>query len=69
MSEHRGHFEVYSDRAGDWRWRLRAGNGRIVADSGEGYASRRNVKRAITSFYDAADTARLGGLRMREVQP
>lgn len=24
----------------EWRWRLRASNGRIVADSGEGYSSR-----------------------------
>lgn len=29
--------EVYLDQAGEWRWRLRAGNSRIIADSGEGY--------------------------------
>lgn len=29
--------EVYRDSSGQWRWRLRAGNGRIVADSGESY--------------------------------
>ena len=30
-------FEVYADKAGEWRWRFRASNGKIIADSGEGY--------------------------------
>lgn len=29
--------EFYRDRAGEWRWRLKARNGRILADSAEGY--------------------------------
>lgn len=29
--------QVYRDRKGDWRWRVFARNGRIVAVSGEGY--------------------------------
>jgi uncharacterized protein YegP (UPF0339 family) len=29
--------EVYPDAAGQWRWRLRAENHRVIADSGEGY--------------------------------
>jgi uncharacterized protein YegP (UPF0339 family) len=29
--------EVYKDAAGGWRWRRVAGNGEIVADSGESY--------------------------------
>jgi len=28
-------FEVYGDVGGSYRWRLKASNGRIVADSGE----------------------------------
>ena len=28
--------------ADGWRWRMKARNGRIVADSGEAYASRAN---------------------------
>ena len=39
-------FEVYRDAASDYRWRLKASNGHIVADSGEGYASRSNARRA-----------------------
>jgi len=31
------HFEIYKDKANEWRWRLIADNAKIVADSGEGY--------------------------------
>lgn len=30
-------FEVYKDSAGEFRWRRIAANGKIVADSSEGY--------------------------------
>ena len=33
-------FEIYKDENGDWRWRLVARNGRIIAVSGEGYKRR-----------------------------
>ncbi len=42
-----GAFDLYEDNAGEWRWRLLARNGRIIADGGEGYASRANGQRAI----------------------
>lgn len=42
-------IEVYRDSAGEWRWRLKAGNGRIMADGGEGYVDRRGAIRAVTS--------------------
>jgi len=32
-------FQVYRDAADEWRWRLLAANGKIVATSGEGYGS------------------------------
>jgi uncharacterized protein YegP (UPF0339 family) len=32
-------FHTYQDSAGEWRWRLISTNGKIVADSGEGYSS------------------------------
>ena len=40
-------FYIYKDRAGEWRWRLKARNGRIVADSGEGYKTRAGVLAAV----------------------
>jgi uncharacterized protein YegP (UPF0339 family) len=30
-------YVYYKDAKGEWRWRLVAANGRIIADSGEGY--------------------------------
>jgi len=39
-------FHVYKSEDG-WRWRLKAANGEIVADSGEAYTRRTDVKRAI----------------------
>ena len=33
-------IEVYPDKSGEWRWRKKAGNGDVTADSGEGYESR-----------------------------
>jgi acyl carrier protein len=33
-------FNVFRDQAGEWRWNLRADNGRIIADSSEGYVNR-----------------------------
>jgi uncharacterized protein YegP (UPF0339 family) len=40
-------FEIYEDAAGGWRWRLRAANGRTVADGSEAYVSEGNVRRAV----------------------
>ena len=50
-------FEIYEDRAEEWRWRLVHWNGNIIADSGEGYASRSNAKRAVRSVMRTAPTA------------
>ena len=36
-----------------WRWRLVATNGRIVADSAEGYATKSNLRRAVTRLQAA----------------
>jgi uncharacterized protein YegP (UPF0339 family) len=38
--------EVYPDGGGLWRWRRKAGNGRIVADGGEGYTRKDGALRA-----------------------
>lgn len=52
-------FEVYRDRAGEWRWRLVHWNGNIIADSGEGYASRYNAVRAVRGVMRAVPDARI----------
>lgn len=40
-------FQVYKDRAGEWRWRLRADNGEIIADSAEGYVNKSDCKHGV----------------------
>jgi uncharacterized protein len=39
-------FEIYSDSAGNYRWRLKSSNGQTVASSGESFDSKSNAKRA-----------------------
>lgn len=63
MSEPR--FEIYEDAAGEWRWRLRAGNGELVGGSGEGFRDRTDARRAIQNHVDGV----LAALDSVEVLP
>jgi uncharacterized protein YegP (UPF0339 family) len=36
-------FDIYKDVTGDWRWKLWAKNGKVVADSAEGYKNRNHA--------------------------
>jgi uncharacterized protein YegP (UPF0339 family) len=40
-------FEVYQDKAKEYRWRLKASNGQIVAASSEGYKTKADCQKAI----------------------
>lgn len=42
-------FQVYKDKKGEWRWRLKSRNGRIVCQ-GESYATKQNALRAIKAI-------------------
>jgi len=50
-------FELFEDAAGEWRWRLRHDNGNVISDSGEGYASKSNAKRALGRVREHAAAA------------
>jgi uncharacterized protein YegP (UPF0339 family) len=50
-------FEIYTDKAGEFRWRLLARNGKIIAESGEGYQKKTALKRAIKSIQEKAGGA------------
>jgi uncharacterized protein YegP (UPF0339 family) len=50
-------FELYEDSAGEYRWRLRHDNGNVIADSGEGYASKSNAERAMAGVREHAASA------------
>lgn len=43
-------FHIYQDNRGAWRWQLRASNGRVVADGGEGYTSKRNAENGVKAL-------------------
>lgn len=42
-------FELYKDKKGEFRWRLIAPNGQVIANSGEGYKSKDSAKNGIES--------------------
>jgi uncharacterized protein YegP (UPF0339 family) len=50
-------FEIYEDREEKWRWRLVHDNGNIIADSGEGYASRQKCEQGLESVKQNAPDA------------
>ncbi|HEX2210399.1 MAG TPA: DUF1508 domain-containing protein [Longimicrobium sp.] len=47
-------FYMYLDRQGRWRWQLLAANGRIIADSAEGYVIKQDCRDAITLVQSSA---------------
>ena len=53
-------FEIYTDAKGEYRFRLKAGNGEIVA-TGEGYSSEAGVRKGIEAVQRAAAEATITG--------
>lgn len=51
-------IKTYEARDG-WRWRMVASNSRIVAESGESYATLRNVERAVAKLEENIGLARV----------
>jgi uncharacterized protein YegP (UPF0339 family) len=51
-------FEIYKDKKGEFRWRLRADNNQVIA-TGEGYASKAGCKNGIESVKKNAPKAEL----------
>ena len=50
-------FEITKDTAGEYRWRLRAPNGQIIAVSGEGFKQKDGCKNGIASVRENAPKA------------
>ena len=51
-------FEIYRDNAGEYRWRLQAANGEIVAAS-EGYTTASSARRSVERVKELAPQARV----------
>ncbi len=63
-----GKFEVYQDKADQYRFRLKAGNGREIVASGKSYTTRADAKRGVTAMQTAAAGATVVDI-MRHDQP
>jgi uncharacterized protein YegP (UPF0339 family) len=50
-------FQIYSDAAGRYRWRLKDADGEKVALSGDSFASESDAKRAAQRVKDTAPDA------------
>jgi len=48
-------FEVYKDKVGEFRWRLRHTNGNILATASEGYKTRASAMKCIDTVKASAD--------------
>jgi uncharacterized protein YegP (UPF0339 family) len=49
-------FETYADAKGEARWRLKSGNGQVIATSGQGYKDKRDARKAIDRIKGEAKT-------------
>jgi uncharacterized protein YegP (UPF0339 family) len=51
-----GKFELYKDKAGKFRWRLKASNGKVIASS-EAYGTKAGARAGIESVKNGAGGA------------
>ena len=49
-------FHIYRDKKGEFRWRLIAQNGNMIANGGEGYTTKTNFKKGIASVIKNSPT-------------
>ena len=58
-------FVIYVDRGGQYRWRLIAPNGKILADSGESYVTNAGCREGIADTKRYVPTAQIEDLTRR----
>lgn len=54
-----GKFELYKDKSGEFRFRLKAGNGEIIATSSESYKTKAAAANGIESIKKNAAEAKV----------
>lgn len=52
-------FKIYKDKKGEYRWRFKAANNKIIADSGEGYINWQSVINGVNFVKKFAPTAKI----------
>jgi len=55
MTEKKEVVHVFRDADRDWRWNVRAANGNIIADSGEGYRNLAHAKQMAEQLFPGAE--------------
>lgn len=45
--------EYYQDKAGKWRWRVKARNGNIIGASSQGYASKKSAEENVERHFNS----------------
>jgi uncharacterized protein len=50
------HYEIYEDNNNLYRWRYRASNGKIIADSGESYHNKSDCENGINIMKASANS-------------
>jgi len=55
MAGEKDTFEVYQDKRGEWRWRRKASNGKIVGASSEGYKDKKDAESNMKRGKNAKD--------------
>ena len=58
-------LSFYKDSAGKWRWRVTHPNGRILADSGDGYTRHIDARRGAASSEDLLYRSLYGRVKAR----
>jgi uncharacterized protein YegP (UPF0339 family) len=59
-------FEVYQDARKEYRWRLKAANGQVIATSGQGYKSKADCRHGIDIIQKEAATAKIEEVEVKE---
>ena len=52
-------FEIYKDKAGEYRWRLKAANGAVIGTGGQGYKAKADCKHGIEVIMKGAAKAKV----------
>jgi uncharacterized protein YegP (UPF0339 family) len=59
-------FEIYEDVRKEYRWRLKAANGQVIATSGQGYKAKADCRHGVELVQKEAATARVEEVAAKE---
>jgi uncharacterized protein YegP (UPF0339 family) len=59
-------FEIYQDSRKEYRWRLKAANGQVIATSGQGYKAKADCRHGIEVIQKEAATAKIEEVPAKE---